>query len=112
VENRKSFSLPLTLSPTIIQPLSPDPYIHARRRELLYSSQAPSVSLHHPLPGNAFEPFHSMSQTIKARLRELVKQQEADFTADQDAMDVDSAGGEEDKMVAVLKGWLIFRRGF
>jgi hypothetical protein len=54
-----------------------------------------------------------MSQTIKARLRELVKQQEADFTADQDAMDVDSAGGgEEDKMLAVLKGKLVFRHGF
>lgn len=58
-----------------------------------------------------------MSQTIKARLRELVKQQEADFTvtadAGQDAMDVDSAGGgEEDKMVAVLKGKLVFGNGF
>ncbi|KAJ9114771.1 hypothetical protein QFC22_005647 [Naganishia vaughanmartiniae] len=72
------------------------------KSELLYSSQAPSVSLHHSLPGNAFEPFHSMSQTIKARLRELVKQQEKVFMADEDAMEVD-ASGEDEKAIAMLK---------
>ncbi|KAJ9096745.1 hypothetical protein QFC21_005015 [Naganishia friedmannii] len=72
------------------------------KSELLYSSQAPSVSLQHSLPGNAFEPFHSMSQTIKARLRELVKQQENGFAVDEDAMDVDAVG-EDDKAMTMLK---------
>lgn len=44
-----------------------------------------------------------MSQTIKARLRELVKQQEKDLTVDEHAMDVDAAG-EDDKTIAILKG--------
>ncbi|KAJ9098326.1 hypothetical protein QFC19_006450 [Naganishia cerealis] len=72
------------------------------KSELLYSSQAPSVSLEHSLPGNAFEPFHSMSQTIKARLRDLVKQQEKDFAGETDIMDTEMAG-ENDQTMAMLK---------
>jgi hypothetical protein len=44
-------------------------------RELLYSSQAPSVSLHHDLDANSFEPFHSMAETIGSRLHELLLKQ-------------------------------------
>lgn len=66
-------------------------------RELLYSSQAPSVSLEHTLPPNAFEPFHAMSRTIRSRLRELMKHQEAEMDA---GMQVD---GEE----AMMKGTLL-----
>jgi hypothetical protein len=67
-------------------------------RELLYSSQAPSVSLEHSLPANAFEPFHAMSRTIRSRLRELMKQQEAELDG---GMDVD---GTEDKATSMMKG--------
>lgn len=55
------------------------------RRELLYSSQAPSVSLQHDLDANSFEPFHSMGETISSRLRQLlVKQMERYEDADED----------------------------
>jgi hypothetical protein len=56
-------------------------------RELLYSSQAPSVSLQHDLDANSFEPFHSMGETISSRLRQLlVKQME---THEEDDVDMD-----------------------
>lgn len=45
---------------------------------LLYSSHAPSSSLHHAIPPNAYEPFHSMNETIRARLHEVVLAQEAE----------------------------------
>lgn len=69
-------------------------------RELLYSSQAPSVSLEHSLPPNAFEPFHAMSQTIKSRLRDVMRQQEAELAAN-DGMEVDGADGA---ITAMMKG--------
>jgi hypothetical protein len=69
-------------------------------RELLYSSQAPSVSLDHSLPPNAFEPFHAMSQTIKSRLRDLMRQQEEEMGGG-DEMEVDGVDG---KVEAMMKG--------
>ncbi|KAH8089259.1 TFIIH subunit Tfb4/p34 [Filobasidium floriforme] len=57
------------------------------KSELLYSSQAPSVSLQHDLDANSFEPFHSMGETISSRLRQLlVKQME---THEEDDVDMD-----------------------
>jgi hypothetical protein len=73
------------------------PLLH---RELLYSSQAPSVSLSHSLPPNAFEPFHAMSQTIKSRLRDLMRQQEEEMGGG-DGMEVD---GDDEKVEAMMKG--------
>lgn len=49
------------------------------KSELLYSSRAPAVSLHHDLSSNSFEPFHSMQETIRSRLTELMNEQMEDL---------------------------------
>ena len=58
--------------------------------ELLYSSQAPSVSLQHDLDSNTFEPFHSMAKTIGSRLHELLVQQVASMQTEDIEMDSDT----------------------
>lgn len=58
--------------------------------ELLYSSQAPSVSLQHDLDSNTFEPFHSMAKTIGSRLHELLVQQVASVETEDVEMESDT----------------------
>jgi hypothetical protein len=58
--------------------------------ELLYSSQAPSVSLQHDLDSNTFEPFHSMAKIIGSRLHELLVKQVAAMQTEDIEMDSDS----------------------